>query len=119
MHQASYKDLVVWQKSVDLGLRIYKATERFSVSERYGLTSQMRRAAVSIPSNIAEGRYRKSVKEFTSFLHIAFGSGAELETQLLFSFKLGYLPKDEFNKLNDALDEIMKMLNTLIRVKSS
>ena len=92
MSKASYQDLIVWQRSVDLGIEIYKVTEYFPADERFGLISQMRRAAVSIPSNIAEGKYRRSSKEFAKFLHIAFGSGAELETQLLFSLRLGYLP---------------------------
>lgn len=118
MSKASYQDLKVWQKSVDFGLAIYQLTDSFPVTERYGLISQMRRSAVSIPSNIAEGRYRRSAKEFANYLHIAFGSGAELETQLLFSVRLGYISKIQYQIASDALTEIMKMLNGLIASKS-
>lgn len=76
----SYKDLIVWQKSFDLVRQIYQLTDNFPKMEIYGLTSQMRRAAISIPSNIAEGFVRKHTKEFSQFVSIAFGSGAELET---------------------------------------
>ncbi len=118
MSKASYQDLKVWQKSVDLGLVIYRLTEKFPVTERYGLTSQMRRSAVSIPSNIAEGRYRNTQKEFVNFLHISFGSGAELETQLLFAHRLGYITASDYATTNESLTEIMKMLNALISAKS-
>jgi len=112
----SYKDLIVYQKAVELSVAIYRATEEFPKSEIYGLTSQIRRCVVSIPSNIAEGQRRGSKKEYIQFLRIAFGSGAELETQLLISFKIGYMSEDQFNKLNDELEQIMKMLNKLISV---
>lgn len=79
---SSYKDLLVWQKALELSVEIYNLTENFPKEEIYGLTSQIRRAAVSIPSNIAEGRYRGSKKDFSQFLRIAYASGAELETQL-------------------------------------
>jgi len=78
----SYRDLIIWQEAKNLTIVIYKITDKFPRSELYGLTSQIRRAAVSIPSNIAEGFGRKSKKEKIKFLHISFGSGAELETQL-------------------------------------
>ena len=78
----------------------------------------MRRSAVSVPSNIAEGRLRGSPKEFVNFLHIAFGSGAELETQLLFSQRLGYISDSEYQQAGSLLTEIMKMLNGLIAAKS-
>src|SRR3989344_4786346 len=78
----SYKDLIVWQKGVDLSVLVYELTEQFPRDERYALTSQMRRAVVSIPSNIAEGRCRSTKKDFCNFLHIALGSAAELETQI-------------------------------------
>jgi four helix bundle protein len=119
MSKASYKDLIVWQKSMDLGLLIYKVTDNFPNNENFGLISQMRRSAVSIPSNVAEGRMRQSRKEFVQFLHIAFGSGAELETQLLFSLRLGYLFQKDFDKVSSLLDEIMRMLNVLISIKSA
>lgn len=112
----SYKELTVYQKSIELSVLVYKVTEEFPKSELYGLTSQVRRCAVSIPSNIAEGQRRGSKNEYIQFLRIAFGSGAELETQLLIAYKIGYLPLQEFNHLSSDLDEIMRMLNKLISV---
>jgi four helix bundle protein len=111
---SSYKDLTVWKKSIDLCEEIYIKTEAFPKNEMYGLTSQIRRCAVSIPSNIAEGQRRGHKSEFTQFLRIAFGSGAELETQLLIARKIGYLSENDFMDLNSLLEEIMKMLNKLI-----
>ncbi len=110
----SYKDLIVWQKSFDLTKKIYKVTEDFPKTEVYGLVSQIRRAFVSIPSNISEGFVRKSRKEFSQFISIAFGSGAELETQLLLSKDLGFINESDFRKLDSLLQEIMKMLNSLL-----
>jgi len=81
MEIKSYKDLIVWQKAMELVVIIYKVTDTFPDSEKYGLVSQMRKCSISIPSNIAEGRRRGSRKEYQHFLRIAFGSGAELETQ--------------------------------------
>ncbi|OGH12718.1 MAG: four helix bundle protein [Candidatus Levybacteria bacterium RIFCSPHIGHO2_01_FULL_40_10] len=112
----SYKDLIVYQKAVDLSVSIYKITEDFPKSELYGLINQIRKCAVSIPSNIAEGQRRGSRKEYIQFLRISFGSGAELETQLLIAFRVGYLNKDKFEMLSQKLDEIMRMLNRLISV---
>lgn len=110
----SYKDLRIWQEAKNLTIAIYGITERFPKSELYGLTSQIRRAAVSVPSNIAEGFRRKSKKEKLQFLRIALGSGAELETQLEISFELGYLNKSDYNKLEIDLDKFMRMLNRAI-----
>ena len=87
----SYRDLVVWQKSVELSVEIYKITSKFPKDELYGLVSQMRRSAVSIPSNIAEGKNRGTRKDFAQFLRISYGSGAELETQLEIAHQLQYL----------------------------
>lgn len=112
----SYKDLIVWQKSVDLSVMIYQITEGFPKSEIYSLTSQIRRCSVSIPSNIAEGQRRGHKTEYIQFLRIAFGSGAELETQILIALKIGYLDEKQFNQINELLQEIMKMLNKLISV---
>jgi len=109
----SYKELIVWRKSFELAKKIYKSTENFPKSEIYGLTSQIRRASVSIPSNIAEGFVRKHRKEFSQFISIAFGSGAELETQLLLSKELKFITNQQFNELNYLLEEVMKMLNSL------
>lgn len=112
----SYKDLIVWQKSIELTVNIYRVTDKFPKNELYGLTSQIRRATVAIPSNIAEGQKRGHKTEYIQFLRIAFGSGAELETQLIIGYKIGYLDKTDFEKLNSLLEEVMKMLNKLISV---
>jgi|SRR3989338_6903738 len=110
----SYKDLIVWQKSIDLVIEIYRLTERFPKEEMYGLTSQMRRAAVSIPSNIAEGKLRAYDKENKQFFLIAFGSGGELETQIEISKKIYAKNNLDFGNADKLLSEIMKMLNKLI-----
>lgn len=158
----SYKDLTVWQKSLELSLLIYqqsekprvlpedecfqvspawrdehtansfavklaekipralpvelhKITKKFPKEETYGLISQIRRSAVSIPSNVAEGYSRHRRLEYIQFLQIAFASGAELETQLLIAKSLGYVLIEEFTRVNNLLQEVMKMLNSLIR----
>jgi len=110
----SYKELIVWQKSMELVKEIYFLTKEFPKSEIFGLTSQMRRAAISIPSNIAEGFNRRHKKEFTQFISIAFGSGAELETQILLSESLKYGKEEDLKKCDALLCEVMKMLNKLI-----
>jgi four helix bundle protein len=112
----SYKELIVWQKSFLLCEQIYLATNGFPKSELYGLISQIRKCCVSIPSNIAEGQRRGHKQEYIQFLRIAYGLGAELETQLLIAQRIGYLKKKEFEDLNYRLEEIMKMLNKLISV---
>jgi four helix bundle protein len=109
----SYKDLIVWQKSIDLVLEIYRITKMFPKEEIYGITNQMRRAAVSIPSNIAEGSARKNHKELLYFLNVAFGSGAELETQIIITKKLELVKMLEFEKVNNLLTEVMKMIRGL------
>lgn len=107
----SYKDLLVWQKAMDLVVRIYILTGLFPNSETYGLKSQLQRAAISVPSNIAEGQARGSTNsEFSRFIRIALGSLAELDTQLELAIKLGYLPKDETEKASALALEIRKML---------
>lgn len=110
----SYKELIVWQKSVDFCVALYAKTDDFPKSEIYGLTAQMRRCVVSIPSNIAEGQRRGHKLEFVQFLRISYGSAAELETQLLIAFKIGYLSRIDYQTLNNSLEEILKMLNKLI-----
>lgn len=110
----SYKDLIVWQRAIELTVAVYELTNSFPAEERYGLMNQMRRAAVSIASNIAEGRLRSSRKDFKNFLHIAFGSGAELETQILIAKKLSYTQRLDYQKVDALLTETMKMLNVLI-----
>lgn len=109
----SYKDLIVWQKSIQLVYIIYSITSNFPQTEIYGLTSQMRRSAVSIPSNIAEGRQRSTKKDFAQFLRIAQGSVAELETQLVISKKL--FPKYTYNEAENLLTEVQKMLAIMIQ----
>lgn len=111
----SYKDLIVWQKSIDLAVELYTLTDDFPRSEVYGLSSQMRRAAVSIPSNIAEGRRRGTRKDFTQFLRIAYGSGAELETQLLISRRVIKSDSAKYEKADLLLNEVMRMLNVMIK----
>jgi four helix bundle protein len=111
----NYKELTVWTKAVTLATDIYRATSEYPKSELYGITSQMRRCAVSISSNIAEGAGRSSNKDFARFLHIANGSSYELETQLLISKNLTYLKDAEFESLDNSLVEIQKMLYTLIK----
>lgn len=110
----SYKELIVWQRSVELVVSVYQLTEKFPKSELFGLTSQMRRAAVSIPANIAEGYGRKHRPEYTQFVRIAFGSGAELETHLLIAEKLGFTNNEEALATKNLLNETMRMLNKLI-----
>ena len=107
----SYKDLIVWQKSIELVTKIYELTRKLPKNEEFGLVSQMRRAAVSIPSNIAEGYLRKNRKEYIQFLYIALSSGAELETQLIICHKI-YSSSDATT--NILLSDISKMLYSLI-----
>lgn len=107
-----YKDLRVWQESMSLVENIYRLVKLLPKEEMYVLSDQMRRAAVSIPSNIAEGQNRNTPKEFVQFLYIALGSASELETQLLISNRLGYL--GEISKETEQIAYIRKMLNALI-----
>lgn len=109
-----HKKLQVWNRAIDFVTRIYGITTKFPEIEKFGLISQMRRAAVSIPSNIAEGAGRQSKREFRQFLSIAQGSSAELETQLIISRNLEFL-QDEADELLEELDHISMMLNGLIR----
>lgn len=115
----THKDLEVWKKAIDLVTVIYGQTHSFPKEELYGLTNQMRRSAISIPSNIAEGAARKSNKEFLQFLYIALGSLIELDTQLLICSNLKYINNEEFKVLEQQLDEIGKMLNGLITYRKS
>ena len=107
---SSYRQLIVWQKSVALATHIYSLTRNFPQEERYGLLSQMRRAAVSIPSNIAEGRSRNSRKDFIQFLHIALGSVAELETQLEIAMQILYVKKVDYNEVMAHTMALKRML---------
>lgn len=110
-----HKDLIVWQKSMELTRIIYTLTKRFPQGEIFGLTNQIRRVVVSIPSNIAEGFGRNSDKQFIHFLKIAKGSAAELETQLLISRDLSYLTAKDAKSTLALYDEIARMLGALIR----
>lgn len=100
-----HKKLIAWQKSMDLVVLIYNLTDSFPKSETYGLVSQMRRAAVSAPSNIAEGAADRSKEQFKNFLSIAIGSLNELNTQLEIAFRINYLDKDNHDKVQNLLDE--------------
>ena len=111
----NYKELKVWQKSYQLCLEMYKTTKTFPKNEGFGLTSQMRRAALSIPSNIAEGYGRKTTPDYLRFLYIAYGSTCELETQLLLSGDLGYLNKEKVSELQRDIGEVERMLKALIK----
>ena len=108
-----YKDLVVWQRAMDVAVETYRLTSSFPKDEMYGLTSQMRRAAVSIASNIAEGEGRKSNNEFSYFLGIALGSKSELETQLVLCERVNLLKNSDTSTIKENLDDIGKMITAL------
>jgi len=112
---SSYKELIVWQKAMRLVVVVYELTRNYPKEEIYGLTSQIRRCAVSIPSNIAEGRSRGTKKELAQFLRIAFGSGAELETQIEISKRLPETKNIDYAEADSLLLEVMKMLNVMIK----
>ena len=111
----NYKDLKVWQKSYQFCLEVYRITKGFPKEEIYGLTSQIRRSAVSIPSNIAEGYGRKTTPEYIRSLYVAYGSNCELETQILLSYDLGYIKNEYMEKIQEDIGEIERMLKALIR----
>ena len=110
----THKNLIVWQKSIDLVKNVYRITQTFPKEEIYGLTSQMRRAAVSISANIAEGYGRRTDKELLHFLYISLGSASELETLLIISRELLLINNENFESLNFSNNEIIKMLSSLI-----
>ncbi|MBR1647009.1 MAG: four helix bundle protein [Selenomonadaceae bacterium] len=109
-----YKDLKSWQKAMDLTAEVYRLTKKLPKDELYGLTNQLRRAAVSIPSNIAEGNARFSTKEYLRFLSIARGSVAEVETQLLICVRLEYLTQKDVEAALSLQNEVERMLNSTI-----
>jgi four helix bundle protein len=111
----TYRDLIIWQKSLALVTEIYKITKLFPKDETYGLTAQMRRCAVSIPSNIAEGYGRNSSSDYVRFLRIAMGSLYELQTQLEISLNLKYLKADDFKKFYESSREVERMISSMIR----
>ncbi|GHB39812.1 four helix bundle protein [Mongoliitalea lutea] len=106
----NFKNLNVWNKAVDLAVKVYETTALFPSEEKFGMTSQMRRSSVSIPSNIAEGTARNSSKAFTNCLDISLGESFELETQSIIARRVGLLNQDSFDSINQDLDEIQKML---------
>jgi four helix bundle protein len=111
----SYRDLTVWQRSKAFAVEIYRVTRSFPREEQYSLTDQIRRAAVSVPSNIAEGHIRQSDKVFANHLDVALGSSAELDTQLEIALDVGYLKPEIYKTLVAELQEIMKMLRGLLK----
>ncbi len=113
-----HRKLDVWQMAMDLVTQIYRATESFPREEKYSLTDQMRRAAVSIPSNIAEGAARQTKKEFVNYLHMAQGSLSELDTQLEVARRLQFLGENDWGRLDTVIQRIDKMLTGLIRHQS-
>lgn len=111
----THKDLIVWKKSLDFVEEIYRISDVFPNDEKFGLTSQIRRASVSVPSNIAEGAARNSTKEFIRFLYISLGSLSEVETQLIIATRLHYVK----NSIENIIEEIRKLLLALIKSLTS
>jgi four helix bundle protein len=110
-----FRQLKVWEKSHQLALGIYKATKEFPKEELYGLTSQIRRASMSIPTNIAEGCGRNTDADFARFLQIAMGSASETEYQLILARDLGFLPTDSYGILHTDVEEVKRMLASLLK----
>lgn len=111
----SYKELIVWQKAMELSLSVYRLTDKFPKSEQFGLINQIRRAVVSIPSNIAEGWARKGLGEYIHFLYVSYASASELETQLILSKKLNLGDKESYTKIESLLLEVQKLLYVIIK----
>ena len=114
MKVKDYKDLKVWQKGIEIVDRTYSLTDGFPKSELYGLAGQMKRAAISIPSNIAEGFVRRGSKEYRQFLHVSLGSCAELDTQMIIAHRRKYVNDNEFEQLSEELNHETRMLVSLI-----
>jgi four helix bundle protein len=110
----NHKDLILWQKAMALASEVHRLTAKLPRHEVFGLSSQIRRAAVSIPSNVAEGAARRTTREFIAFLHIARGSFAELETQLLLAREIGYLADRDLSPILVRLDEVGRLLNAVV-----
>jgi four helix bundle protein len=115
----THKDLTVWQESRKLVKEIYSLTSKFPKDEIYSLTAQIKRATISIPSNIAEGAARNSNKEYVHFLYISLGSVAELDTQLIIAKDLSFIDEKDFSEISEKLDKIGKMLSGLIKYRQS
>ena len=111
----NFRELDIWKKGIELVKKVYKITEKFPHHELYGLTSQMRRCAVSVPSNVAEGFRRRHPKEFKQFLNIALGSLAELETQLVITKELGYVGNEDEKNLLELIDHLNRMITNLLK----
>ena len=111
----NYRDLKVWKKSYNLCVKIYRITKRFPFEERYVLTSQIRKSALSIPSNIAEGYGRKTRADYIRILYIAYGSVCELETQTMISGDLGYVGKERLQELREEIGDVERMLKAMIK----
>jgi four helix bundle protein len=110
----SFRNLTVWQRSMTLVEEIYRVTKRFPREELFGLTAQLRKASVSIPSNIGEGKRRKRERAFIHHLDIALGSQGEVEVQLEIALRVGFLPKGEYKRIQSIVEEVGRMLNGLI-----
>ncbi len=110
----TYRDLLAWQKGIKLAKAVYQLTANYPSDERFGLTNQMRRCSISIPSNIAEGFGRGSDKELVQFLYISLGSSNELDTQLVISYELSFITEDKFKEIEKLNSEVSKMLQSLI-----
>jgi len=111
----NYKDLIVWQKAHENAFLVYGHTKEFPKEEQFGITSQIRRASVSIPTNIAEGSGKSTKKDFANYLQTAFGSAQEVEYLLLLSLELGYLDKIQYQKINSMTNEVKAMLISLLK----
>jgi len=110
----SYKELLIWQKGIVLVKEVYKLTKKFPRTEKFGLINQIQRAAISIPSNIAEGQARQHSKEFRQFLFTALGSLAELDTQLNIALELNYINQDELTSIDEKVTEVRRMIRGLL-----
>lgn len=110
----SYRDLKIWQKGIELVKQVYALTLKFPPHEKYALADQLRRSAVSVPSNIAEGQARQHTGEFRQFLYMAIGSAAEVDTQIVIAFELGYIAEQEMKQIENLITEIRKMSYSLI-----
>jgi len=111
----NYRELIAWQKAMELAEEVYRVTKGFPREEAYGLSSQLRRAAVSIPSNIAEGQGRRSTKEFIHFLGMAYGSLQEVETQIILATRIGYCQSTQEAELLERTAEVGKLINGLTK----
>lgn len=115
----NFKNIKVWQKSVDLAVKVYHVTKEFPSEEKFGITSQMRRASVSIPSNIAEGTAKSTSKSFINSLDISLGESYELETQAIIANMVGLLDKEQFTSFESDISEVQRMINGLISTVES